>query len=263
MLKMVATYLSFQYGNSSSKKISKKNYDEFTKKKLYDTTNSTITLLSKGPLKIISKQSNKIFYETEVAMLKKLNHESIIKILDINPMKNTFYIPYFGEGDLFTYVSENEISQKEIMNIFQKLLPPIKFCHDNNIVHKDIKLENFLIYGNHSFYILIDFAMAQEEDGTKEELTTSKCKFGTAQYLSPESIHQSILDGYQRFSKATDIWSLGIILYILKYKNYPFSTNNFNLCFSKPDVIDTRIQKLLTIDWKKRPSIEELINDSY
>ena len=196
---------------------------------------------------IISKQTHEKAFSNEVFILSKLNHNNIIQLLDANPITYTIYLPYFQEGDLFTYVEKNgtKFNNQTIFNLFNKLIPSVKYIHSQNIVHKDIKLENFVLYGN--TIILIDFEMS-EYIKNDQELQKSIIQFGTPQYRSPEGRNWY-------FSKATDMWCLGIILYIMRYLEYP-DLETLQLKYN--DKLDNLISDLMKKNWEERLTIDNL-----
>ena len=196
---------------------------------------------------IISKQTNENSFKNEVFILSKLNHNNIIQLLDYNPYNYTMYLPYFNEGDLFTYVENNgnKLNQSKILSLFSKLIPSVKYCHSENIVHKDIKLENFVMH--REMIILIDFEMSDKIEN-ENELHKSAIPFGTPEYRSPEGRNWY-------FTKATDIWCLGVILYILRYLEYP-NLETPKLKYN--DNLDKLITDLMKKNWEERLTINEL-----
>lgn len=146
-----------------------------------------------------------------------INHIVLPEHIYHNSYKHNEYIqvfPYFSQGDLFEYVSNNTLSIPDKLNIYAKCISIIKNLHNINIAHRDIKLENFLlsIENNNLELKLIDldFASSNHYDLT--------FKGGTTQYISYEVINFIHFDNW--FS--TDIWATGIILYALLFNNFPW-----------------------------------------
>ena len=238
-------------------------------KSLLSTDNSTITKLNNGC--ILKVLYNKDAYEKEVAILQDLkNCNCIINLKqfwnEVNTFDNNFnsfkiMLPYYEDGDLFTFIKSNQIlNLMDIKNIFSKLLIPVKYCHDKNIIHIDLKLENFLIKKNidNSIkdIILIDFGMSYKFNSKNindNYVYLEKC-YGTPEYINPE-LKKKI------YGKFTDIWCLGVILYIMLFKKYPNSNYNYFINNNCDEDTQVFINKLLQINYKTRPSIDDIIKD--
>ena len=141
----------------------------------------------------------------------------------------------FG-GELFDRIlkrikSNSIYTEKEACKIIQQVIGAIEYCHNNGIVHRDLKPEN-LLYLNagdeeDNPIKIADFGLSQFLDYNKN-LTS---KVGTAYYVPPE-----ILAG--KYTEKCDIWSSGVILYILLSGEPPFNGSNDNLIYSKIKKID-------------------------
>lgn len=233
------------------------SYDDFYKLDKYDKYEKEELNLSKKKCTIcklkfknsiiISKQTHEKAFKNELFILSKLNHNNVIQLLDANPITYTIYLPYFKEGDLFSYIEKNGIrlDTKKIFNLFNKLIPSVKYIHSQNIVHKDIKLENFVLHGD--TIILIDFEMSEYIEND-QELQKSVIQFGTPQYRSPEGRNWN-------FSKATDMWCLGVVLYIMRYLEYPILSS---VTIKYNDSLDNLITDLMKKNWEERLTITEL-----
>lgn len=97
-------------------------------------------------------------------------------------------------------------------NFFYKILKGIEYLHLNNVIHRDLKLDNILIDKNMNPKIC-DFGISSEYDKTKKILDTG----GTPAYLSPE-----VIKAEGDVCLKSDVWSLGILLYLLGYGIVPF-----------------------------------------
>ena len=90
----------------------------------------------------------------EANMLKAMNHKNIVKILNCYSLKNdqvVFVMEYLEGGELFEYVSKKgHLSEKEAQIFFRQLSDAIHYCHRENLVHRDLKLENILLTNRES-----------------------------------------------------------------------------------------------------------------
>ncbi len=174
-------------------------------------------------IKIIEKTKIPSFNRRTVfeehLMLKSLTHPNIIKLLQYvdTPTYLVMFFPLMTLGDLHTYILHNgPMAEAKALHVFAQLVEAVKYCHERNIVHRDIKLENILIEVAHGkIYIkLIDF-------GFSVKSATSRALFfdhpGSPAYASPELIQGLPYDG-----QPCDIWSMGICLYTMLTKTFPF-----------------------------------------
>lgn len=131
---------------------------------------------------------------------------------------------YFEGTTLANHLSYNKnFREDELKYIFHKIIKLVKYLHDNNVVHSDLKLENLLINEKKDI-IVIDFDLSficYNSDGIVFDGS-----FGTLKYIAPESYDVHV------YSKKSDIWQIGVILFILITFDYPIDIGEeFNLDF--------------------------------
>ena len=172
-------------------------------------------------------------FEREIRILIRTDHPNIIKLYEVFQSQNSLYLimeECYG-GELFDRIlkhieSKEMYSEKEAAEIMQQIMSGIEYCHNNGIVHRDIKPENLLYLnkGNEKNNPLkiIDFGLSQTVD-IKKILSS---KVGTAYYVSPE-----ILAG--KYTEKCDIWSAGVILYVLLSGEPPFNGPSDGVIYSK------------------------------
>ena len=177
-----------------------------------------IKSFNKEKLKINSENMKKILHETN--LMQKLNHPNITKILEVFEDEKFILIimEYINGGNLFSFVKKRrKLSEKISKFLFRQIILGIKHIHSNNIVHRDIKLENILIDLNNRVKIC-DFGIGVELN-SQNELLYDQC--GTPMYMAPEIILSSKKNGYRGYP--VDIWSSGIALYIMLSGTLPFN----------------------------------------
>ena len=155
--------------------------------------------------------------------MKKLNHPNITKILELFEEKEYILIimEYINGGNLFSFLKKHrKVSEKTAKLLYKQIILGIKYIHEQNIVHRDIKLENILIDLNNNIKIC-DFGIGRVLS-SPDQLLFDQC--GTPMYIAPEILLCSKEKGYKGFP--VDIWSSGIVLYILISGTLPFSFNN-------------------------------------
>jgi serine/threonine protein kinase len=188
-------------------------------------------------------------------------HPNIISLYNVTTQKDKGYISmeYAPDGDLLKLVKENDLTELDIKIIFMQLINAVSFCHKNNICHRDIKLENILF--NDSILKLADFGYACHLDNIESTKIV-----GTISYIAPELFTKRPYNG----DKA-DIWSCGVVLYVLLANSYPFYDKRgdkqtiYNILTKKyimPDNISANakilLEKIFTIDPDERITIEEI-----
>ena len=155
----------------------------------------------------------------EIEILMKVEHPNIIKIFEYYEDEINYYliIEYVSGGELFDFISrDTAFSEHKIKKIMKQIFQALSYLHSNNIVHRDIKCENILIEcsdDNDDFNIkLIDFGTCNYIS-KNEHLTV---KVGSPYYIAPEVLERN-------YNNKCDIWSTGVLLYILLIGFPPFN----------------------------------------
>lgn len=158
----------------------------------------------------------------EIEMLKKLDHLNLVKIYEFYSTKDDYFIvtDFCKGGELFDKIQDcAPFGEKQAAYIIYQLLSAVHFCHSSNIIHRDLKPENILIeqVKENDFLDIkvIDFGTAKIFDKGKSE----KRRIGSSYYMAPEVLKKN-------YSEKCDIWSVGVILYILLTKYPPFNGKN-------------------------------------
>ena len=226
-------------------------------------------------MKIIKKRKNRSNDEkeilNEIEILKKLDHPKILKVIDFYSTTKKYYIitEYCPEGELFNEIIKvGKFDEGQAAFIINQILKAVTYCHKMNIIHRDIKPENIMITNrekNGCLQVkLIDFGTAKIfEKGVQENKYV-----GSSYYMAPEVIKR-------KYDEKCDLWSIGVILYILLTGRPPFDGNDDEEILEnvKKGVYDKwaypfpllsahgkdLIFKLLQYDPKKRLSAEEAI----
>jgi len=163
----------------------------------------------------------------EAAMMMTLDHPNIIRIKDTFETDNIIFIvmELVRGGDLFDRIVEKgKYTENEARLVMQKVLSAVKYLHSKDIIHRDLKPENILLMGpnDDTDVKITDFGLAKR---TNQEGLKTFC--GTPQYFAPEVLkRKSTVKGLGSYGTAADMWSLGVVLFILLSGAFPFDDDN-------------------------------------
>lgn len=209
----------------------------------------------------------------EVRILTDLNHPNIVRAFDFFEEEKYFYVvlEYLDGGELFDrIVKKTFYNEKEARDLVVVLLRAIKYLHDGDVIHRDLKPENLIMTSKNddANVKLADFGFAAKVDGFN---ITTQC--GTPGYIAPEIIET------KPYGKPVDMWSFGVILYILLGGYPPFHDDNQRVLFRKivkgdyafhPDYwkgvseeAKDLIRGLLNLDMTKRLTVDQALAHSW
>jgi calcium-dependent protein kinase len=199
--------------------------------------------------KCSEKRQQKIL--NEVKILKKLDHPNIIKLYEyfIEEKFIMIVMEYVGGGDLFERImAETRLSEYTAAEIFKQILSAVHYLHLNNYVHRDLKPENVLLDGE--TVKLIDFGTS----GKFETDRQLKALLGTIYYIAPEVLQKN-------YNEKCDVWSCGVMLYIILVGKPPFNGTNDLSIFGKIQnaKIDFRISQFRQISLPAKTLIKSML----
>ncbi|KIW17665.1 hypothetical protein PV08_04860 [Exophiala spinifera] len=223
-----------------------------------------------------SQKSQQEGLQQEIALLMSVSHPNVLCLKETFDEPDGVYLilELAPEGELFNLiVTKQKLTEAETRKIFIQLFQGTKYLHERNIVHRDIKPENILLTDKNLSVKLADFGLAKIIG--EESFTTTLC--GTPSYVAPEILQNT---RHRRYTRAVDIWSLGVVLYICLCGFPPFSDelyshdNPYTLAqqikmgrFDYPspywdsigDPALDLIDRMLTVDVDKRITIDECL----
>ena len=185
----------------------------------------------KVAIKMIDKQfilnkNNFVRIKREISILKNSYHPNIIKVLDIKEDSNYYYfiMEYCQYGELFLHIVNNRrLDEKQASFFFFQIINGLNYLHINTIVHRDLKPENILLSKGNILKI-IDFGLSNYS--SDNQYLNTPC--GSPSYASPEMIKGKKYNGF-----LADIWSCGVILYVMLCGYLPFDGFSNNDLFKK------------------------------
>ncbi|KAF3446208.1 hypothetical protein FNV43_RR11387 [Rhamnella rubrinervis] len=164
----------------------------------------------------------------EISVMGMVRHPNIVELKEVMATKTKifFVMEYVRGGELFAKVARGKLKEDLARKYFQQLISAIDFCHSRGVSHRDLKPENLLLDENGDLKIS-DFGLsALPEQLRNDGLLHTQC--GTPAYVAPEVLRKRGYDG----SKA-DIWSCGVILYVLLAGFLPFQDENMMKMYRK------------------------------
>uniref|UniRef100_A0A674IVW9 non-specific serine/threonine protein kinase n=1 Tax=Terrapene triunguis TaxID=2587831 RepID=A0A674IVW9_9SAUR len=209
--------------------------------------------------------------EREVNILQQILHANIIKLHDVyeNRTDVVLILELVSGGELFDFLAQKEsLSEEEATRFIKEILDGVNYLHAKKIAHFDLKPENIMLLDKNipiPHIKVIDFGLAHKiEDGVE-----FKNIFGTPEFVAPEIVN------YEPLGLAADMWSIGVITYILLSGASPFlgetkqetlaNITAVNYEFDEEffshtsDLAKDFIRKLLVKDTRKRLTIQEAL----
>jgi len=153
----------------------------------------------------------------EINILKEIDHPNIIKMYEFFEDEKRYYLvtEICKGGELFDEILQRgKFSERDGAVLMKQVLSCINYCHQANIVHRDLKPENILLEQNKEFdqIKIIDFGTSLVYDPSR----SLDEKLGTPYYIAPEVLNKN-------YNQKCDIWSCGVITYILLSGVPPFN----------------------------------------
>ncbi|CAH8431822.1 unnamed protein product [Schistosoma rodhaini] len=206
----------------------------------------------------------------EVVCMKLVQHPNVVRLYEVidTPTKLYLVLELGDGGDLYDYITShgNGLSEKVAKRYFRQIVTAIAYCHKLRVVHRDLKPENVVFFEKLGLVKLTDFGFSNKFiPGTNLD---TAC--GSLAYSAPE-----ILLGDSYDAPKVDIWSLGVILYMLVSGNLPFQETNdsetltkiMDCDYSMPSHLSPDckrlISRLLIRDPQKRAHLDDILQDDW
>lgn len=217
--------------------------------------------------KTLAKSDMQGRVEREISYLRLLRHPHIIKLYDVIKSKDEIImvIEYAGK-ELFDYiVQRGKMPEDEARRFFQQIIAAVEYCHRHKIVHRDLKPENLLLDEQLNVKIA-DFGLSNIM--TDGNFLKTSC--GSPNYAAPEVISGKLYAGPE-----VDVWSSGVILYVMLCGRLPFDDEFIPALFKKisngvytlPNYLSQGAKDLLTrmlvVNPLNRITIHEIIEDEW
>ncbi|WCJ35656.1 CBL-interacting protein kinase 8 [Euphorbia peplus] len=205
----------------------------------------------------------------EISIMKMVRHPYVVRLHEVLASRTKIYIilEFITGGELFDkIVHHGRLSESEARRYFQQLIDGVDYCHSKGVYHRDLKPENLLLDSLGNLKIS-DFGLsASPEEGVSLLRTTC----GTPNYVAPEVLSHKGYDG-----AVADVWSCGVILYVLMAGYLPFDELDLTTLYSKIEKADyscpswfpvgakSLIQHILDPNPETRITIEQIRSDEW
>ncbi|ESQ55521.1 hypothetical protein EUTSA_v10025024mg [Eutrema salsugineum] len=206
----------------------------------------------------------------EISILRRVRHPNIVQLFEVMATKAKIYfvMEYVRGGELFNKVAKGRLKEEVARKYFQQLISAVTFCHARGVYHRDLKPENLLLDENGNLKVS-DFGLSAVSDQIRQDgLFHTFC--GTPAYVAPEVLARK---GYD--AAKVDIWSCGVILFVLMAGYLPFHDRNVMAMYKKiykgefrcprwfsPELTKL-LSRLLVTNPEKRFTFPEIMENSW
>ncbi|KAL2893388.1 CBL-interacting serine/threonine-protein kinase 9 [Bienertia sinuspersici] len=207
----------------------------------------------------------------EISTMKVIKHPNVVKLHEVMASKTKIYIvlDLVEGGELFDIIAkQGRLKEDEARKYFQQLINAVDYCHSRGVYHRDLKPENLLL-DSHGALKVADFGLSAFSQQVREDgLLHTAC--GTPNYVAPEVLTDHGYDG-----TSADVWSCGVILFVLMAGYLPFDDHNIinlykkieNANFVFPPWISSGAKKLIKRILDPNPltriTISEVLQDEW
>lgn len=217
--------------------------------------------------KTLAKSDMQGRIEREISYLRLLRHPHIIKLYDVIKSKDEIImVMEFAGKELFDYiVQRGKMPEDEARRFFQQIISAVEYCHRHKIVHRDLKPENLLLDDNLNVKIA-DFGLSNIM--TDGNFLKTSC--GSPNYAAPEVISGKLYAGPE-----VDVWSCGVILYVMLCGRLPFDDEFIPVLFKKisggvyslPSFLSpgakSLLQRMLVVNPLNRITVQQIMEDAW
>ncbi|KAJ4969899.1 hypothetical protein NE237_002998 [Protea cynaroides] len=226
-------------------------------------------------IKMISKQKVVkgglvLNIKQEISIMRRLRHPHIVKLYEVLATRTKIYfvMEFVKGGELFAKVAKGRLNEDVNRRYFQQLIAAVGYCHSHGIFHRDLKPENVLVDECGDLKVT-DFGLSAVTDQIRNDgMLHTLC--GTPAYVAPEILGKKGYDGAK-----VDIWSCGIILYVLNAGYLPFNDPNLMTMYKKIYKGEFRfpkwfspelrrlVSRLLDTNPKTRITVNEILHNQW
>ncbi|NXM62636.1 HUNK kinase, partial [Illadopsis cleaveri] len=230
-------------------------------------------------IKVIDKRKARQAYyvsknmKRELQIHQMIKHPNTVQLYETLGTDNSYYMvmELCLSGDLLDRIYDKKrLVEQEVRRYTRQILSAVDHLHCQGIVHRDLKIENFLLDENNNIKIT-DFGLSNTArfEGLSQELLHTQC--GSSAYPAPELL------AHKKYGPKVDVWSIGVSMFAMLTGTLPFTVERFNIkqLYQKMLIGETSpipsdispavhfMQSLLEPDPAKRPGVKEAIKDKW
>ncbi|GCC29451.1 hypothetical protein chiPu_0007893 [Chiloscyllium punctatum] len=201
-----------------------------------------------------------------------VKHPNIVQLFETLETENSYYMAMelCQGGDLMDRICEKKkLEEREVRKYTRQILSAVEHLHRHTIVHRDLKIENFLLDENNNIKI-VDFGLSNTLKNDSQELLNTQC--GSPAYAAPELL------AHQKYGPKVDVWSIGVSMFAMLTGTLPFTVEPFNIKQLHQKMVNGEISSippeissgavhfmlsLLEPDPTKRPTVREAMEEKW
>ncbi|KAJ1535020.1 Serine/threonine-protein kinase par-1, partial [Cladochytrium tenue] len=204
----------------------------------------------------------------EVRIMKMLNHPHIIRLYEVIDTPADLYLvmEYVPGGEVFDFlVTHGRMKERDARRLFRQVVAAVSYCHALHVIHRDLKAENLLLDANLNVKVA-DFGFSNQFSPGQRLATWC----GSPPYAAPE-----LFQGKEYTGPEVDVWSLGVVLYVLVCGALPFDgstlpklrarvlAGKYKVPFYMSPDCERLIKKMLVLDPARRATMEQVRKDPW
>jgi 5'-AMP-activated protein kinase catalytic alpha subunit len=182
----------------------------------------------------------------EISVMRLVRHPNVVELYEVMATKTKIFIvmEYAKGGELFNKIAKGKLKVDVARRYFQQLISAVDFCHSRGVYHRDLKPENLLLDENDNLKVS-DFGLSTlSESKCQDGLLHTTC--GTPAYVAPEVINRKGYEGCK-----ADIWSCGVILFVLLAGYLPFHDQNLMEMYRKISKGEVKFPKWFALEVRR------------
>ncbi|XP_078069666.1 uncharacterized protein LOC144493964 [Mustelus asterias] len=201
-----------------------------------------------------------------------IKHPNIVQLFETLETENSYYMAMelCQGGDLMDRICEKKkLEEREVRKYTRQILSAVEHLHRHAIVHRDLKIENFLLDENNNIKI-VDFGLSNTLKNDSQELLNTQC--GSPAYAAPELL------AHKKYGPKVDVWSIGVSMFAMLTGTLPFTVEPFNIKQLHEKMVNGEISSippeissgavhfmlsLLEPDPTKRPTVREAMDEKW